>query len=235
MFLAKSAVKNWKNVNCYVYDETTSSTYTYVVAGWPGVAMSEDGDYYYAEIPARCLAQKKGTNITEESDFDLPHSPNTYVIFNGTNSKTNLTTQWPTANAIESQKVKLEGASHVLETMKLTGGKPAGWKTTDMVPHKDVVEATDVTKGSETPSETQFVKKGIYGDVDESGTITVQDVSKIQRKLAEFEDLTGVPKILADVDKDGKITVKDVTYIQVYLAEYQLNYAHTGETYGVYE
>ena len=129
----------------------------------------------------------------------------------------------------------IEGASHVLETMKLTGGKPAGWKTTDMVPHKEAVEATDVTKGNETPSETQFVKKGIYGDVDESGTITVQDVSKIQRKLAEFEDLTGVPKILADVDKDGKITVKDVTYIQVYLAEYQSNYAHTGETYGVYE
>ena len=58
---------------------------------------------------------------------------------------------------------------------------------------------------------------------------------KVQRVLAEFEDLTGVPKILADVDKDGKITVKDVTYIQVYLAEYQSNYAHTGETYGVYE
>lgn len=235
VFLAKSAVKNWKNVNCYVYDETTSSTYTYVVAGWPGVAMSEDGDYYYAEIPARCLAQKKGTNITEESDFDLPNSPNTYVIFNGTNKLNNLTTQWPTANAVESQKIKLGGASHLLETMKLTGGKPAGWKTTDMVPHKEAVEATNVTKGNETPSETQFVKKGIYGDVDESESITVQDVSKVQRVLAEFEELTGVPKILADVDKDGQITVKDVTYIQVYLAEFQSNYAHTGEVYGVYE
>ena len=197
--------------------------------------MSEDGDYYYAEIPARCLAQKKGTNITEESDFDLPNSPNTYVIFNGTNKLNNLTTQWPTANAVESQKIKLGGASHLLETMKLTSGKPAGWKTTDMVPHKEVVEATDVTKGNETPSETQFVKKGIYGDVDESESITVQDVSKVQRVLAEFEELTGIPKILADANKDGQITVKDVTCIQVYLAEYKTNYAHTGETYGVYE
>ena len=119
--------------------------------------------------------------------------------------------------------------------MKLTGGKPAGWKTTDMVPHKEEVEATDVTKGNETPSETQFVKKGIYGDVDESESITVQDVSKVQRVLAEFEELTGIPKILADVNKDGQITVKDVTCIQVYLAEYQSNYAHTGEVYGVYE
>lgn len=233
VFLKKSIVSNWSNVNCYVYDETTDSKYTYVVAGWPGVAMSEDGDYYYAEIPARCLAQKKGTNTTEESDFDLAHSPNTYVIFNGTVNKN--TTQWPTANAIEAMKIKLQGSSHVLENMKYSGGKAAGWSTTTMVPNKEVVDATNVTKGGQDPTETQFVKKGIYGDVDENGIITVQDVSKIQRKLAEYEDLTGVPKILADVDKDGKITVKDVTYIQVYLAEYKTNYAHTGETYGVYE
>ena len=233
VFLAKSIVEKWSNVHCYVYDETTDSKYTYLVAGWPGIAMSEDGDYYYAEIPARCLAQKKNTNITEESDFDLAHSPNTYVIFNGTIGKS--TTQFPTAKAIEAMKIKLEGTSHVLENMKYSGGKAAGWQTTTKVPAKEVVEATDVTKGSQDPTEKQFVKKGIYGDVDQSGTITVQDVSLIQRDLAEFEHLSGIPRILADVDKDGQLTVKDVTYIQVYLAEYKNNYAHTGEDYGVYE
>ena len=237
VFLSKSTVGSWKNVNCYIYDEDTNSAYTYVVAGWPGVAMSEDGDYYYVEIPARCLAQKKNTSITEDSDFDLAHSQNTYIIFNGT--RNSITTQFPPANAVAAMKIKLGGVSHVLDDMSYSGGKAAGWKTTTMTPKKEVVQATDVTRSgqaTEATEATRFVQKGIYGDVDKDGKITVQDVSAIQRDLAEFEPrISGISKTLADVDKDNQVTVKDVTFIQVYLAEFKSNYAHTGEPYGEYE
>ena len=249
VFLKPSLVSRWSNICCYVYDEDTSSTITYVVAGWPGNQMVYDQTlgYYYLEIPARCLAQTKGTTNTVDSDFDLPNSPNTYVIFNGTNTSTQLGTQYPAANAVAAQKLKLLGKSRVLDAMNASG-----WKETTMTPTKVEVQATDVTKGdapitvpTETTTEepttepepaTEFVQIGIFGDANGNGKVDLEDVTVIQRDIAEFDPrLTGDAKLLADVDRDGEVTIKDVTCIQMFLAEYPAQYyAHTNEPYGEY-
>ena len=249
VFLKPSLVSRWSNICCYVYDEDTSSTITYVVAGWPGNQMVYDQTlgYYYLEIPARCLAQTKGTTNTVDSDFDLPNSPNTYVIFNGTNTSTQLGTQYPAANAVAAQKLKLLGKSRVLDAMNASD-----WKETTMTPTKVEVQATDVTKGdapitvpTETTTEepttepepaTEFVQIGIFGDANGNGKVDLEDVTVIQRDIAEFDPrLTGDAKLLADVDRDGEVTIKDVTCIQMFLAEYPAQYyAHTNEPYGEY-
>ena len=251
VFLKKSLVSRWTNVNCYVYDEDTDANYTYVVAGWPGKAMSEYGDYYYIEVPATCLKVQKNTTNSVESDFDLPNSPNTYVIFNGTQNS--ATTQYPGSNVPASQKLKLQGGSHVLDAMNASG-----WKVTTMKPEQAPVQATDVTKGdapitepsTDAPTDeptteeptteepepvTEFVQIGIIGDANRDGKVNLHDVTAIQRDVAEYQPrLSGDARILADVDKDGEVTIKDVTCVQMYLAEYAAGYGHTGEPYGEY-
>ena len=259
VFLKPSIANGWTNVSCYVYDEkTTNLAICYSNGGWPGQAMTYDSalGYYWIEIPAACVQTVAATGVTTESTFDLPHSPNTYVIFNGT--KNNITTQYPAANAIEAQKLKLGGGT---TNMVLESAKTGGWKSTTMKPNIAEVQATDVTKGdavvtepstepsteppatepsteetTEAVDETIFVQKGIYGDANLDGKLDIRDVTAIQRDVAEFNPrLSGLAKTLADVDQDGDITVKDASYIQIYLAEYSDNFAHTGEPYGEYE
>ena len=63
----------------------------------------------------------------------------------------------------------------------------------------------------------------VYGDADGDGKVTIDDVTAIQRMLAEQEGFIlepGTDKFTAaDVDGDGSITVQDATLIQQYLAE----------------
>ncbi len=64
----------------------------------------------------------------------------------------------------------------------------------------------------------------ILGDADGDGTVTVKDVTAIQRHAAEFILLTGIELKAADVDGDGAVTISDATTIQMYLAEFAVQY-----------
>lgn len=238
-------VKDWTSLKCYVYDETTDKNTVYDNGGWSGTLMSHDTKqgYFYFDVPARCTARDTVTGKTTESDFDLAHSPNTYVIINGVPKNSTQTAQYPTSTATEAQKFKLNGQSHVLNSL------PAGWAVTSMTPTVEDVQAVDVTKGdggqteetteptTEEPTEpeTKFVQLGILGDANEDGVININDVTAIQRYLAEnTAQLSAIGKLLADVDQDERVSIKDVSYIQMYIAEYPNGYEHTGEPYGEY-
>ena len=55
------------------------------------------------------------------------------------------------------------------------------------------------------------------GDADGDGVVTINDVTVIQRVLAEAAELAN--PLTADVNKDGAVTIEDATLIQNYLAE----------------
>ena len=59
------------------------------------------------------------------------------------------------------------------------------------------------------------------GDVDLDGDVDINDVTLLQRYIAEFEDADLSDEALAnaDVNGDGKVNVKDVTEIQRFIAE----------------
>ena len=66
------------------------------------------------------------------------------------------------------------------------------------------------------------------GDIDRNGIVNIQDVTVLQRHLAEFVNNDGTPIVdeddaeilkIADVDHSETITISDVTTIQRYLAE----------------
>lgn len=67
----------------------------------------------------------------------------------------------------------------------------------------------------------QIVEK-IFGDADTNGYINVNDVTAIQRCLAELDSFNAVQAVLADTNGDGVISVDDATRLQMYLAEYDV-------------
>lgn len=60
--------------------------------------------------------------------------------------------------------------------------------------------------------------KSNLGDVNSDGDITIDDVTLIQKYLADISELTNAQKSVADVNNDGDISIDDVTMIQKYLA-----------------
>ena len=69
----------------------------------------------------------------------------------------------------------------------------------------------------------------LIGDADGNGKITIADVTKLQRVLAEFEsDEDGTIARRCDVDGGG-LSISDATAIQRYLAEYN-DHNHIGKT-----
>ena len=89
-----------------------------------------------------------------------------------------------------------------------------------------VTGALTVTVATEK-SETEQV---LIGDANLDGIISVQDVSYIQRHVAEYESLTGNALVAADVNGDGVVTVTDATCVQTYLAEYASGFENCGTT-----
>lgn len=69
----------------------------------------------------------------------------------------------------------------------------------------------------------------VLGDVDRDGFVSINDVTAIQRHLAELEELSDLQKSAADVNGDGIIDISDATNIQLFLAEYDIPYP-IGET-----
>lgn len=60
--------------------------------------------------------------------------------------------------------------------------------------------------------------KYTLGDVNNDGTINVDDATLIQKYSAEMEELSEIQLLAADTTKDGVINIDDVTAIQKYIA-----------------
>ena len=201
--------------NVYVYDEDTSTEYSYKNASWPGTQMQYDEatGYYYAEIPTKCIGVDANDNETEV-EFDLAHSSNTRVIFSDSSNVNSAPLQYP-----PSKGLKINGTSKIFGLTKTTS-----WEDTTLTP----------TKSDEEPA-TEVVQSGAskeykYGDVNKNGSIDVSDVTYLQMALADYFDLDSIASVLADVNDDSYIDVKDVTALQMYLANYN-NTGVAGQTY----
>ena len=61
------------------------------------------------------------------------------------------------------------------------------------------------------------------GDVDNSNTVNIKDVTKLQLSIAELTDDTNNIEVFGDFDIDGDVNVRDATKIQMYVAK--INYS----------
>ena len=62
----------------------------------------------------------------------------------------------------------------------------------------------------------------LLGDVNSDGKVNVNDVTALQRYLAEYTTLTSAQLRAADVDRNGKVNVNDLTNIQRKVAGYNV-------------
>ena len=62
------------------------------------------------------------------------------------------------------------------------------------------------------------------GDVNADGFVNINDVTVIQRHLAELERINEIFNGAADANCDGKLDITDATAVQMYLAEYDITY-----------
>lgn len=70
----------------------------------------------------------------------------------------------------------------------------------------------------------ELLKKIVLGDVNNDGAVNINDVTDIQRNLAELEEFDEYQKLAADANQDGALDISDATAIQMYLADYKLPY-----------
>ena len=68
----------------------------------------------------------------------------------------------------------------------------------------------------------EYLDEALLGDADGDGYININDVTTIQRYLAELETLEGIYLHTADANQDGTVDIADATVIQMYLAEYDV-------------
>ena len=64
-----------------------------------------------------------------------------------------------------------------------------------------------------------IARKLPIGDVNGDGKVTIDDVTQLQKHLAELVQLTPDQIIAADTNCDGIVNIDDATNIQKYLAE----------------
>ena len=62
----------------------------------------------------------------------------------------------------------------------------------------------------------------LYGDANLDGSVTISDVTEIQKYLAELADFSDKQLLLADTNGDGLVDITDATHLQKYLAEYDV-------------
>ena len=79
-----------------------------------------------------------------------------------------------------------------------------------------------VSAGSGTAAVSSGV---ILGDANGDGAVTIDDVTCIQRKLAEWHAIGGFNDVAADVNGSGEIDITDATLIQQWLASMETPYA----------
>ena len=64
----------------------------------------------------------------------------------------------------------------------------------------------------------------LLGDANGDGSVNINDVTQIQRHLAELESLEGIYLHAADANQDGTLDISDATTLQMYLAKYDIPY-----------
>ncbi|MBP1592512.1 MAG: dockerin type I repeat-containing protein [Oscillospiraceae bacterium] len=102
--------------------------------------------------------------------------------------------------------MKLDNSGLEYEILPIIAMSSGGYKVAEM--------AETVYKSSGSDEADVLV-----GDVDESGTIDVTDITDLSLAIIGDKDLTANQKKAADVDGDGAVTIADLARLQQYLSK----------------
>lgn len=89
--------------------------------------------------------------------------------------------------------------------------------TEDTPVTQPTTESSSTTEQPSSTDQTATASAGIYGDANVDGTISIADVTAIQKYLSDLGEISATGLILADTDGNSRISIKDATYIQKFL------------------
>ena len=186
--------------------------------------------------------------LTEGTDYEVRYSKNTntgdaVVTVTGLNNYGGSTTAGFKiyAKSLADAQMSLGKTVFAFDgtekrpEVTVTDGEVVLKENTDYkVEYKDNKEsgtatATVTGQGNYTGTLAADFKIIRLGDINQNGTVEIQDVTVLQRHLAEFTNSDGTPIVdetneeilkIADVDHNGEITIADITLIQRFLAEF---------------
>ncbi len=182
---------NWGKANCYAWVTGGANN-----SAWPGLAMTEAGEYEGSTVYA----------------YDVPASMDNVIFNNGTTQTDDLTfTQYSYYD---------NGAKKWT-----TVGKPVPPETQAPVTQATQAPVTQATQAPVTQATTVIIDgKVMLGDVDGDGSVSVIDATSIQQIIAKILVADAKMTVAADIDKDGVISVMDATAVQRYIAKYNDGY-----------
>lgn len=200
-----NSATNWESVCLYAYDGNGKEN-----QGWPGLPMKDLGDNIWG--------------------YALDESwSNAKVIFNNNNNGQ----QDPSGEGYSINK----GESKIL-----TGGS---WQTYTIQPKPTIPPTTasnttappattapPTTAPPTVPAPTTVPEPShYYGDANNDGRISINDVSAIQKHVVDISKLSPMGEILAKVNNGVNISIKDATCIQKYLVGFSKGIGKTGAGY----
>ncbi|MCH5299241.1 MAG: starch-binding protein [Ruminococcus sp.] len=218
----------WAFVDCYSWSDSDKKTCI-----WPGYAAvycatTEQGvDLYYCDIPASHTQiiwnnagnaeQVVDTRLDGVNDFFTPStSKNSNGKYPVTASVWNYEIPTDPDETTETSESSAEESSETPESSESIATSESSENTT--ASESEETDSSDTSAPTAESSGT-YDSKYKLGDVDFSGEIDINDVTAVQKYLAEMAYFNDEQLVLADADGDGHISIKDATLIQMLVTE----------------
>ena len=246
---ADSGLKKVCTVTCMAANTPTwnwaadgsSCTTTFTCSANSSLTATVNADVTTSGYTATASVTFNGTSYTDTKSLVTNYNI-TYVLNGGTNASGNPSTYadnvgvssfaaptrehytfggwYDNANCIGTPVTSIPAGSSGDKTLyaKWTiNSYTVTWKNSDGSTLKTEQVNYGAYCGKELPVDVK-----LYGDANLDGSVTISDVTEIQRYLAELADFSDKQLLLADTNGDGLVDITDATHLQKYLAEYDV-------------
>ena len=88
----------------------------------------------------------------------------------------------------------------------------------NVLPGSALIKVTGIGSMTGTREVYFYIGERMYGDFDDNWYTDINDVTLLQKYLAEIVAFNPSQIKCADVNNDGKATIKDATVMQLYIA-----------------
>lgn len=239
--------KDFTNVQVYVGNNTVAQKWKFVSYITDNEIKLSDKEYIYdgkAKTPNVTVKNDTAT-LVKDTDYTVEYSNNTNagtatVTVKGIGNYTGTLTKTFTINKAP-QTINATISSNTLnvgDTSKITASSQGTISYSSSNTNVAIVSSSGIVTGISAGTATITVTAAgnsnynsasktlsitvkepyLLGDLNSDGEVSIDDVTLLQKYLAENSELSETQISLADVNGDGDVMIDDVTMIQKYLA-----------------
>ncbi|MGN1138513.1 MAG: starch-binding protein, partial [Ruminococcus sp.] len=150
-----------------------------------------------SDVVAACIGANKNTSVTITLNSTFPDGTVLKNTYDGTTA------------AVSGGKVTFNSGANGTILLEVADGTVPTTPTT-----QPTTQPTTATTAPTTPTQPATEIIGIYGDANVDKTVDINDVTAIQKQIADIATLSETGMLLADVDTNSAVNIKDATYIQ---------------------